>query len=110
MSFVEVEQLPLVGMSREFVGAEQGAPFSAYVVNAPPGKGPPLHTHPYVEVMFTMEGEATVTLGDQARTVRAGEIVVVPAHTPHRFVNSGTKALRQIDIHASPQFIQTDLA
>jgi mannose-6-phosphate isomerase-like protein (cupin superfamily) len=41
--------------------------------------------------------------------VQAGAIAVIPAGTPHRFVNSGNTTLRQIDIHASPRFIQTNL-
>jgi mannose-6-phosphate isomerase-like protein (cupin superfamily) len=96
-------------MSHEFVGEAQGAPFSAYIVSAEPGRGPRLHTHPYVEVAFTLEGSATITVGDEEREVKAGGIVVIPAHTPHRFVNSGNTTLRQIDIHASPRFIQTNL-
>jgi mannose-6-phosphate isomerase-like protein (cupin superfamily) len=109
MSFTHLEQLPFVGMSYEFVGEKQGAPFSAYVVTAKPGEGPPLHTHPYVEVAFTIEGRATITVGDEQREVQAGGIAVIPAGTPHRFVNSGNTTLRQIDIHASPRFIQTNL-
>ena len=109
MSFLNLEQLPFVGMSYEFVGERQGAPFSAYIVNAKPGQGPPLHTHPYVEVAFTIEGRAFITIGDETREGQAGGIVVIPANTPHRFVNSGATILRQIDIHASPQFIQTNL-
>jgi len=110
MSFINVEQLPFVGMSSEFVGEIQGAPFSAYIVKAKPGQGPPLHQHPYVEVAFTIEGCATITVGDEVREVQAGGIVVIPAGTPHRFVNSGDTILRQIDIHASPRFIQSNLA
>jgi quercetin dioxygenase-like cupin family protein len=109
MSFISLEQLPFVGMSHEFVGEAQGAPFSAYIVNARPGQGPPLHTHPYVEVAFTLEGCATITVGNEEREVTTGGIVVIPAETPHRFVNSGDTVLRQIDVHASPTFIQTNL-
>jgi mannose-6-phosphate isomerase-like protein (cupin superfamily) len=109
MSFINLEQLPFVGMSHEFVGETQGAPFSAYIVNAKPEQGPPLHTHPYVEVAFTLEGCATITVGDEEREVKAGSVVVIPADTPHRFVNSGDTVLRQIDVHASPTFIQTNL-
>ena len=109
MSFITLEQLPFVGMSYEFVGEEHSAPLSAYVVIAKPGEGPPLHTHPYVEVAFTIEGSATITVGDETRDVKSGGIVVIPAHTPHRFVNSGETVLRQIDVHASPRFIQTNL-
>ena len=109
MQFLKFEELPFVGMSYEFHGEKQGAPFSAYIVKAEPGQGPPLHTHPYVEVAFTLEGTATITVGDDTREVNAGSVVIIPAKTPHRFVNSGAAVLRQIDIHASPQFIQTNL-
>jgi mannose-6-phosphate isomerase-like protein (cupin superfamily) len=109
MSFLNLEELPFVGMSHEFVGEKQGAPFSAYVVTAKPGQGPPLHTHPYTEVAFTIEGTAMITVGDETREVKAGDIVVIPANTPHCFVNSGETPLRQIDIHASPKFIQSNL-
>ena len=110
MSFLDLEQLPFEGMSYEFVGVKQGAPISAYIVNAQRGQGPPLHTHPYVEVIFMLEGRATVTIGDQTRKAKAGDIVVVPANTPYRFVNFGDTVVRQIGVHASPKFIQTNLA
>jgi quercetin dioxygenase-like cupin family protein len=109
MIFLKLEQLPFVGMSYEFVGEKQGAPFSAYIVHAKPGQGPPLHTHPYIEIAFTIEGRATITVGDDTREVEAGGIVVIPANTPHRFVNAGDTLLRQIDVHANPRFIQTNL-
>lgn len=109
MSFTSLEQLRKMGMSYEFVGETHSAPISAYIVNAEPGQGPPLHTHPYVEVVFTLEGTATITVGEEKREVTAGGIVVIPANTPHRFVNSGDTLLRQIDVHASPNFIQTNL-
>jgi quercetin dioxygenase-like cupin family protein len=109
MSFLNIEQLPFVGMSHEFIGETQGAPFSAYIVTAKPGQGPPLHTHPYVEVAFTIEGRATITVGDETREVKAGSIVVIAPNTPHRFVNTGDTVLHQVDIHASPRFIQTNL-
>jgi quercetin dioxygenase-like cupin family protein len=109
MSFLELEQLPFVGMSYDFVGETHGAPISAYIVNAKPGQGPPLHTHPYVEIAFTLEGTARITVGDEEREVTAGGIVVIPANTPHCFVNSGDTMLHQIDVHASARFIQTNL-
>jgi quercetin dioxygenase-like cupin family protein len=110
MSFLNVNQLPFIGMSYDFVGENHHAPFSGYILNAKPGQGPPLHTHPYVEVAFTIEGRATITVGEDTREVEAGGIVVIPANTSHRFVNSGTTILRQIDIHASSRFVQTNLA
>ena len=109
MSFLNLDQLPFIGMSHNFVGETHGSPVSAYIVNAKPGQGPALHIHPYVEVAFTIEGTARITVGDEEREVTAGGVVVIPANTPHRFVNTGDSILRQIDIHASPRFIQTNL-
>ena len=109
MSLFNLNQLPFEGISYEFHGEKHSAPISAYIVNAPPGKGPPLHTHPYVETIFMIEGEARVTIGDETREVSAGAIAVIPANTPHCFVNSGDSVLRQIDVHASARFIQTNL-
>ena len=109
MSFLDLDQLPFVGMSYEFYGEKQSAPFSAYIVAAQPGQGPPLHQHPYVEVGFVIEGRARITIGKEECEVHAGGIAIIPANTPHRFINSGDTVLRQIDIHASPRFIQTEL-
>jgi mannose-6-phosphate isomerase-like protein (cupin superfamily) len=109
MGFLNLKQLPFIGMSHEFIGERHGAPFSAYIVIARPGEGPPLHSHPYVEVAFVIEGSASIRIGNEEREVQAGGIVVIPANTPHRFINSGGGVLRQIDIHASPNFIQTNL-
>jgi hypothetical protein len=36
--------------------------------------------------------------GDATVEVRAGQIVAAPAGVPHRFVNTGTGPLRQVDI------------
>src|ERR1700730_9650592 len=109
MSFIDLEQLPFVGMSYAFFCVNNSAPFSAYIVKASPGQGPPLHKHPYVEVAFTLEGCATITVGDEQREVKAGGIVVIPAGCPHRFVNTGDTLLRQIDVPARPKFIPTNL-
>jgi quercetin dioxygenase-like cupin family protein len=109
MRFTKLEQLPFEGMSYEFHGEKEGAPISAYIVHAKPGQGPLLHTHPYVEVIFMLEGCATVTIGGETREVKAGDIAVIPANTPHRFVNSGDTILCQIDVHAGPRFVQTNL-
>jgi mannose-6-phosphate isomerase-like protein (cupin superfamily) len=51
------------------------------------------------------EGSVTFTAGDEVVEARDGQVVVVPVGLPHRFVNSGTGRLRQIDIHASGRFI-----
>jgi mannose-6-phosphate isomerase-like protein (cupin superfamily) len=90
----------------EFEGHHHGnANVSFIVIDAPPGSGPKLHKHPYEEVFVVQEGEATFTAGDDVIEARGGQVVVVPAEVPHKFVNSGAGRLRQVDIHASDRFI-----
>lgn len=90
--------------SREHVGTDIGAGVCVIAVDSDPGEGPRLHRHPYEEVFVVHEGEATFTLGDEQLVGRAGDVLVAPAGTPHKFVNTGTGPLRQVDIHVSPRF------
>ena len=94
----------MTGSGYERSGDEIGAGVSVIVFDAGPGNGPALHRHTYREVFVVLEGEATFTLGEEQRIVRAGEIVVAPAGVPHRFVNSGQGRLLQVDIHEHPRF------
>jgi mannose-6-phosphate isomerase-like protein (cupin superfamily) len=88
----------------EVSGDAIGAGVSVIVVDAAPGEGPALHRHAYREVFVLLEGEATFVLAGEERVAVAGEIVVAPAGVPHRFFNSGSVRLRQVDIHESPMF------
>jgi mannose-6-phosphate isomerase-like protein (cupin superfamily) len=99
------DDLPLSNIAREFVGADHGGVgVSVIFVDAPQGRGPGLHKHPYDEILITLEGDVTYTLGDEEIQAGAGDVVVVPAETPHAFTNTGEGRLKQIDIHASPSF------
>ena len=105
VEIIRIDELPLSNIAREFVGDDHGGVgLCAIFVDAPPGRGPSLHRHPYVEVLITQEGRATFYLGDEEREVGAGEMVVVAAGQWHGFVNSGDGPLRQIDIHLSSGF------
>lgn len=96
------EALPHSATSYRFEGLEYGqAEVSFFLTDAPPGSGPKLHTHPYAEVFVIQEGEVTFTVGDETIPAVAGQIVIVPPETPHKFVNSGSGRARHIDIHAS---------
>jgi mannose-6-phosphate isomerase-like protein (cupin superfamily) len=90
----------------EFEGYHFGDTGVSFIaVDAPPGGGPKLHKHPYEEVFVVQEGSVTFTAGDEFIEAGGGQVVVVPAGVPHKFVNSGAGRLRQVDIHASDRFI-----
>jgi mannose-6-phosphate isomerase-like protein (cupin superfamily) len=101
---IRQNQLPLSNIARELVGADLAVGVCIIFVDAEAGAGPGLHKHPYEEVFITLEGDVTFTAADQELHATAGDIVIVPANTPHAFTNSGTGRLRQIDIHVSPSF------
>jgi mannose-6-phosphate isomerase-like protein (cupin superfamily) len=93
------------GASASFQGALHDAGDVSFIwVEAQPGEGPRLHRHPYVETFILLEGTATFTVGDETVVANPGDIVVGPANVPHRFVNTGTGILRQIDIHDAARF------
>ena len=108
MDAIHQTDLPLVSMSYEFIGANHGGTdISFFLVNGEPGRGPRLHKHDYDEVVYVIEGQSTWTVGDAVREARAGDILIVRAGEPHKFVNSGSGVLRQSDIHLNPTFETT---
>ena len=82
---------------------------SIFVVKYQRGQGPDLHLHPYPEVFVVETGTATFTAGDEQITVEGGNIVIVPAETPHGFKCSGDDTLRVVSVHPSPTVQQTNL-
>ena len=101
-------ELPFSNIAHELVGADHGgAGVCVIFVDAPPGRGPGPHTHPYEEILIILEGEATFEISGDEVVAVAGDVAIVPAGTPHAFKNTGHGPLRQIDIHVSPSFDTT---
>jgi mannose-6-phosphate isomerase-like protein (cupin superfamily) len=73
----------------------------------PPGGTIRLHKHPYPcgEIFIIQEGLATFTVGSVTLEANTGQVIIVPADVPHRFMNVSDKQLKQIDIHVSKQFV-----
>ena len=69
------------------------------------GEGRKLHANPYEEVFVIQQGCATYTVGSTTLEAKAGQIVIVQAGVPHKFISSGSERLVQVDIHHSPKFI-----
>ena len=90
----------------EFEGYLYGSgEFSFLWVEMEPDEGVRLHKHPYEEVFIILEGRPLFTVGGETLEGQAGQIVIVPPETPHKFANVGEGRLRQVDIHASNRFI-----
>jgi quercetin dioxygenase-like cupin family protein len=53
------------------------------------GDAVPLHRHTIDEVVFYISGEVEVRLGEESHSVRAGDIVVIPAGVAHAQRNTG---------------------
>ncbi len=108
---IRQEDLPFVGSSHEFVGAEHGnVNASVFLLNAVPGAGPGPHRHPYDEIQFVREGRGMWTVNGETFEGRAGDIFVIKAGEIHGFKCVGDGPLVQVDVHLSPRFIQENLS
>lgn len=69
------------------------------------GQGPRLHRHPYDETWVVVEGTVAFRAGEEEQTAEPGDVVILPAQTPHKFTNQGPGRSRLVCIHASPTVI-----
>jgi mannose-6-phosphate isomerase-like protein (cupin superfamily) len=97
-------ELPGSDGARDFVGDDHGAGLTLILVEAPAGHGPALHRHPYEEIFVLYGGTGTFFVDGSQVEAGAGDVVLAPAGTAHRFVNSGTQPLRLTAIHHAPRF------
>ena len=59
-------------------------------VDFDPGYVAPRHTHPGEEIIYVIEGTLEYEIGGKVVTVRAGDVLFVPAGTPHTAKNIGS--------------------
>lgn len=69
------------------------------------GVGPRLHRHPYAETFVIRQGRALFTVGSDELVGQAGQVIVVPANTPHKFRTLGPGRFESVNIHASDEFV-----
>ena len=105
---IPIEDLRRSPTAALFEGRDQIG-VSIFVTKYARGQGPDLHLHPYPEVFVVETGTATFTAGDEQIDVAAGNIVIVPAETPHGFKGAGDDTLRVVSVHPSPEVVQTRL-
>ena len=101
------EKIPFGPLShyQKLIG-DDGGPIFTGVQTCAPGYQTALHWHPYVEYLFVLEGELEAWVGGQdGEPVRLGmgDMIALPANTPHVFGNPGPATLRLLGIHHSPE-------
>lgn len=64
--------------------------------------GAEVHEH-NDQVLLFLDGAARAEVGGQVREVGGGDLVVVPAGTPHNFTNIGAGPLRLVTVYAPPE-------
>jgi len=108
MSYILLDraELPFDGNVYEFEGVHrQNTEVSFIWVDMPPGGSVRLHKHPYTEIFIIQEGVSTFTVDETTLEAYAGQVIIVPAHVPHKFINNSDQQLKQIDIHVNKDFI-----
>jgi quercetin dioxygenase-like cupin family protein len=107
---VRESDLPFKGLSRNFVGADNGdVNISVFLLTALEGQGPGPHRHPYDEVQFVREGRGRWVVDGREFEAGAGDILIIKAGEVHSFTCIGDSPLVQLDVHVSPRFIQENL-
>jgi quercetin dioxygenase-like cupin family protein len=78
-----------------------GAFFFAEVVLEPGFPGPPLHFHERLhETIYVLEGELTMTLGDEVTVLSPGAFASIPPGVIHTFRNDGAQPVRGLNVNA----------
>lgn len=67
-------------VSREIL-KRKGGTVTLFAFDA--GQGLSEHTAPFDALAHILDGVAEITVGGQAHNVRAGEMLLMPAHVPH---------------------------
>ena len=102
----QIEQDDLSG---PFEGADHGSGVSFFLARTPPGRGPRLHRHPYEETFVVHEGRIEFTVDGETIEAEAGQIVIAPPGSVHKFVNVGDAPAHMTNIHPRPRMSQEDL-
>src|SRR3954452_3301338 len=63
-----------------------------------PNGGPPPHRHNFEESFTVLEGEIEATFRGETLTLKAGDVIGIPANAPHRFQNRTLEPARLLCI------------
>jgi quercetin dioxygenase-like cupin family protein len=81
----------------------------ANFVNFAPGTEAPRHVHEEEQIVIILDGEMTFDLDGDVRTMRRGDVAVIPAWVPHGAWTTDTTCL-EVDVFCPPRKTLLDLA
>jgi mannose-6-phosphate isomerase-like protein (cupin superfamily) len=111
---VRLEEAPIVKFGPDahyqpLLGDDAGTtPIRTGIQTSQPGYVAPMHSHPYLEVLYVLEGTAEAWIeGAEDRPVRleAGDTIALTPNVPHSFRVVGDRVLRTLGTHVSPRRI-----
>jgi quercetin dioxygenase-like cupin family protein len=77
-------------------GEDTGS-YEVFIQVVPPGAGPPLHSHPWDEAFYVLNGEMNFSTDEQNLRAPVGTFVHFPAGRPHAFASrSGTSTILSV--------------
>ncbi|HEY2549241.1 MAG TPA: cupin domain-containing protein [Streptosporangiaceae bacterium] len=96
-SVTPVEFLPGLGF-RPVLGQRAMTNFVSFA----PGAQAPRHVHEEEQIVIVLDGEMVFDLDGDVRTMRKGDVAVIPAWVPHGAHTEGTHCL-EVDVFCPPR-------
>ena len=76
----------------------------AVMTIAPGADGGPAEEHDGDQIVYVIEGEAILSVGDHEHHAPAGTVVTIPARTRHHVRNPGSSPLFFLTVYAPPEY------
>ncbi len=68
------------------------------------GDSGPEETHDADQIVYIIEGNATIEIGPESYEAQTGYVVIIPAHTRHHIYNTGAEELFFLTLYAPPAY------
>ncbi len=83
----DIEQYLPTGFVRKRIWQTENLHCNIYCFE--PGQQNSLHFHPVSnEVVFCMQGQGDIVVGEERKPIKAGDTVLVPVAVPHGYINT----------------------
>jgi quercetin dioxygenase-like cupin family protein len=71
------------------ISSQEGPNFALRKFSMQKGGGMPRHTNTVEHEQYVLRGKATVTIGNEAHQVKAGDVLLIPEGAIHSYQNTG---------------------